>query len=143
MYYYDFRGNLKRSCKRKPKDARFFDEYTDIRYRYDLAGNVIWEKHFAHDDYRRYLTTYQYDKNGNVLVETLYGCDGNLILKGENVYDENGLLLKTIHSSLSDKNEVQNSFKTEYIHDDQGRCIQKAVFYSDGDAFGWTEYRYE
>ena len=141
-YYYDYWGNLKRVCERKPKDTLFFEEYTDIRYRYDFAGNVIWEKHFAHDNYQRYLLTYQYDDKGTLLSQTKYDYYRKLSIEDENIYDECGLLLETIHSFPFSETGELLSYKTKYTYDSKGRCIKEVTFDED-EVFDWKEYRYE
>lgn len=139
-YFYDYFGNLRKVVEKSADES---EDFSCTKYRYDIAGNLIVEQHRIWESSTYYNLYYQYDQEGRLLSQSKKDLAGNLSWYNQNVYDENGLLMETIHSYPSEENGALVSYKTLYTYDDNRRCIKEVTHDASKDFFSCTEYRYD
>lgn len=108
----------------------------DIRYEYDLKGNLARMTSYNGN---RVLTqcTYTYDHSGNRLMESEFGSGGELLSRIAYTYDTEGVLTAEVYY-LEDGSV---SHRYDYIYDGDGRLTEKVQ--SAGDAVSFrTVYTY-
>jgi RHS repeat-associated protein len=147
---FDLLGRLKRQRVQGTGIA----DAQDIRYDYDLTGNVWWRESlrsnttlretFGYDELQR-LTSSSVQQNGSPVgsVAQSYDGEGNLLGKGSNVYAYAGTVSARCAleagAAAPGPHAVSRAGNTEYCYDAGGNVIRTA---SGGDErlFAYTSY---